>query len=831
MSRRLFFQSPLLRATAAVALLACSDSGQGIMATPDAPPTVDNPDAAAGGQAVLKRASRSSTIAISDDDKTVVMVNPQNDSISIFQTSDLSRTIVPTGKEPRAVVIGPDRTTAYVANTGDGTVVKVVNIDSNPTVAGTAQVGSEPTGLALSPTGARLFVAAFAEGEIDVIDTASMTEAHAPVKGQIKNPYGVAVTNNGNADDNDELLLVPEFYGEVIPELAADARQLDKSRRGRVRVYDLANLAPSGDSIAFEAHDTGVAPGGAAATVFASPNQLRSIFIRRDATHPEDNGKARLYLTSVAAAPQPPTRFDGDTFPFVYVADLATRGEITTADGTTNLTAKLLNDFEPKGKFDGKFFLGELYDMSFTSSGNGEGSVAYAVAQGADVVQRISFAADNVVLGSKVNNQIDVIGDAKDIHAGCKGPNGIVVANDNGKAYVNCWTSQRMAVIALGDDQKALSFEQAFPPAAENASIDRGRRFYFTGRGRWAGDGTATTPPTATGNGLAWKSCGGCHPNGLSDNITWIFGTGPRQSTSMDGTFSHGAELKQRALNWTAVNDEIHDFERNTRTTAGGLGAITTAAAGDCGTLGKETRQALGGELATPVVSFQDTEGNCQHDWDDIEAWVKTIRPPAALKHVDSSKVARGEAIFNGDGACNKCHGGPGWTISRRPYDVRKAGLDMAAIAAIDFVRGAPWPDLWNNHVKQIELEQPGNVPLVQIACVLRNLLAPSIPNTFGPAALELKPNLTDVAEGNSGYNVPSLYGLSLGAPYLHSGLAVSLDDLLVNFPGHTTAGNGNFEPSADDREALIAYLLSIDAGKPEALVPSGFDKCVELNP
>ena len=94
MSRRLFFQSPLLRATAAVALLACSDSGQGIMATPDAPPTVDNPDAAAGGQAVLKRASRSSTIAISDDDKTVVMVNPQNDSISIFQTSDLSRTIV-----------------------------------------------------------------------------------------------------------------------------------------------------------------------------------------------------------------------------------------------------------------------------------------------------------------------------------------------------------------------------------------------------------------------------------------------------------------------------------------------------------------------------------------------------------------------------------------------------------------------------------------------------------------------------------------------------------------------------------------------------------------
>ena len=37
--------------------------------------------------AVLKRASKSSAIAITGDDKYVVAVNPENDSISVFRTT------------------------------------------------------------------------------------------------------------------------------------------------------------------------------------------------------------------------------------------------------------------------------------------------------------------------------------------------------------------------------------------------------------------------------------------------------------------------------------------------------------------------------------------------------------------------------------------------------------------------------------------------------------------------------------------------------------------------------------------------------------------------
>src|SRR5678816_2452156 len=134
----------------------------------------DQPDAAP--PAVLHRASRSSTIALTDDGSRVVMVNPQDDSISVFTTADNLRTgKVTTGGEPSNVVIDAAGV-AYVANRADATVVKVTGLDqATPAIAGTAAVGSEPIGLALSPTGARLFVAEFAESRVSVIDTASMT--------------------------------------------------------------------------------------------------------------------------------------------------------------------------------------------------------------------------------------------------------------------------------------------------------------------------------------------------------------------------------------------------------------------------------------------------------------------------------------------------------------------------------------------------------------------------------------------------------------------------------------------------------------------------------
>jgi hypothetical protein len=82
--------------------------------------------------------------------------------------------------------------------------------------------------------------------------------------------------------------------------------------------------------------------------------------------------------------------------------------------------------------------------------------------------------------------------------------------------------------------------------------------------------------------------------NGLVDSVTWMFPDGPRQAISMQSTFNqkdvvikNGAPLlpqsHQRALNWSAVRDEVQDFTRNIRAVSGGGGLIVGIPEGAAG--------------------------------------------------------------------------------------------------------------------------------------------------------------------------------------------------------------------------------------------------------
>ena len=232
-----------------------------------------------------------------------------------------------------------------------------------------------------------------------------------------------------------------------------------------------------------------------------------------------------------------------------------------------------------------------------------------------------------------------------------------------------------MAVLDFTSQNVATVVESSAPATS---AVDKGRHFFFTGRGRWSGDGSGAVAPA--NQGQAWSACGSCHPDGLTDNVTWIFGAGPRQSTSMDGSFSHGAGAqKQRVFNWTGIIDEMHDFEANTRGTSGGMGAITNAPViGGCGDLTQETRRgldvagALPGALAVSAKEIADgtkgltTGAHCvRTDWDDINEYTKSIRPVSARRFADAAAVARGLTVFTTNG-CAKCHGGAGWTVSSR---------------------------------------------------------------------------------------------------------------------------------------------------------------------
>jgi hypothetical protein len=76
--------------------------------------------------------------------------------------------------------------------------------------------------------------------------------------------------------------------------------------------------------------------------------------------------------------------------------------------------------------------------------------------------------------------------------------------------------------------------------------------------------------------------------------VTWMFADGPRQAISMESTFEFGAAViqnggpalpasHQRALNWSAVRDEVQDFTRNIRAVSGGGGLILGIAEGAAG--------------------------------------------------------------------------------------------------------------------------------------------------------------------------------------------------------------------------------------------------------
>ena len=488
--------------------------------------------------------------------------------------------------------------------------------------------------------------------------------------------------------------------------------------------------------------------------------------------------------------------------------------------------------------------------------------MGYAIGRAGDVMVRTTFDHDHgtVSVGSSQNIEIDLAGN--DIIGKCQGPIGVAVV-DTTKAYVNCWITRRLAVVNLESQSLAATVESAPGPRDDvEASVQRGRRFYFTGRGRWSNAGT-----NGAVGGEGWSSCGSCHPDGLTDNMTWIFASGPRQTTSQDGTFSHGdphQPQKQRILNWTAIFDRHHDFERNTRDVSGGLGAITTAATiDDCNKLDKEIQVALAvggvaiGGLGKPLKELADDPAValCQHkDWDDVENFVRVIRPPRARRSIADEKVHRGRELFV-EGGCVQCHGGAGWTVSRLFFT--PTSPTNAALAVEPFLPPAFFPLTFTypngaNPRTQISAQppipfadqtgpaEPAAIGIAEVACVLRNVGSFGVPDdTAATDLLEVRPfqgNLVR-SEGRAGYNVPSLYGVALGAPYLHHGQAPTLQALFTDprWQFHTNAGNANFSLTLGDPavlDDLISFLWSIDAEQPELGVATdphtgnSFDAC-----
>jgi YVTN family beta-propeller protein len=128
----------------------------------------------ARAQSSVPSPTHSSPIAITSDDQFVWSVNPDNDSVSVFNVAgDANQKVaeIAVGKEPWCVAITPDNTKVYVTNMASGTV-SVINAATQQVIK-TIAVGTEPFGCAVSPEGDKLYVANQSSESVSVIGTKS----------------------------------------------------------------------------------------------------------------------------------------------------------------------------------------------------------------------------------------------------------------------------------------------------------------------------------------------------------------------------------------------------------------------------------------------------------------------------------------------------------------------------------------------------------------------------------------------------------------------------------------------------------------------------------
>ena len=814
-----------------------------------------------------KAPSRSSSIALTSDNRKLVVVNRQNDSVSVIEVRDAhgndTQTLlaeIPVGKEPRYVVLAPNDNIAYITNTVDGTVSIIDLSLTVPALSGQAiSVGSEPRGIAVTPNGKYVYVANHTSGNVSVIRTRDLQVVNTVTTGG--NPMAIAISNDGDDDDLDEEVLVTRFFSETIdpinrPDGFDDSKQgvidrfkVDASLTTTPAVTQLT-IAPltnsglpadrrqfcsntrtilqnNGDVVFFNSGVDGAGDGASklakdtfcpdVASVDASaegaigknlqgvyPNQLYAAILRNN----------KLYIPNVGAAPEPPVKFNVNIQALVSALDLTTNSQLTT--NLNNLIKKETQPTDPTQSLD-RLFGSDIVAID----ANAEGNQFLIVSRGGNYVIRASLASDGSLdIGAPNNVTRFQTGNL---------PSGVVMSTDGNRAYTNNELSTSVTAIDLATNQVLeRDIASSTPPLAGTQKHRNlvGKLTFFTSLGvpdthDSNGDGRfdialrdivpLTSRGKASDNG--WSSCASCHEDGHSDNVTWIFPTGPRQAIALEGTFAKGNLNDQRILNWNAVRGSVTDFNNNSRGVQGGTGHATN----------------VNGVNRTAEVFNHGPTTGISDALDAMTEWVaNSVRAPILPDPSDTVALASGRSVFESN--CSSCHGGKKWTKSQTaPLYQNNPTFAKNPLAANFFAAGKE-PALDENLTvggpqiisvtyngvvtrfldkvgtldssKALEIRGAGAIGggVISIAGDANEGVTVAKQSTQGFASL-----------GGAGFNSPSLLGVAYHAPYFHDGSAETLDDV---FARHTLpdAGDATIATQINDTATLSNLKLFLNA-------------------
>ncbi len=789
------------------------------------------------------RPTTSSPIAISRNDRLIWVVNSGNDNVSVIRpdTQAVLATIA-VGSEPEAIALTPDNKFAYVANAASGTVsVIAINdpawgtFDAN--VVTNITVGAEPWNVVCSPNGRRMFVANSGQDTVTVIDTTGhRVVGHVDLRNSLANdpdrsrsfqPRGLAVSVDSTK------LYVTRFLSYTKP----GGRQGDDfGKEGLVAVLDIdtasSNLADYrvARTVTLAPQITGFRfPGQTnppAGDTAAFPNQLQSVVLRGN----------QAYLPNIAASPSGPLRFNLDTHAFVSVID--------GINGTTPVdagAARFLNlhlgarDPEPGKR---RVFFANPWAMAFTSQ-SGVGS-AYVVSAASDVLVKLTVAADGSLaftVDANTTRFIDLNDPDNPATSGAKAgknPQGIAITSDGTRAYVANFVSRNVSVVDLNSDAVIAVVSTADLPAPGSAGETNlvGAEMFFSSRGNFDSiPGTNSLRDRLSSEG--WQSCSSCHFKGLTDGVVWQFAAGPRKSVPLNATFNPHNRTQQRVLNYSAIFDEVEDFEINIRNVSGpgplaggaldpnhglliGDNGDLNVAPGVLNSFARANADRPQVTVTLPGSTHRVPALTALREW--VRNKVRTPnspRPGYGGAAATSAELLQGRRLFTQAG-CVTCHGGQDWTISLKNFTSPPAATtfftERAPAQTFGNPVGTQFLDQLLRDVGSFNLGVPGPGKPLGNDVGADEKAAPAVSNGALQAAQDgLGIDYNGDGKG-VGFNVPSLLGLNVLPPYLHHGAAESLA-AVVGDVRHRTDNGRQLDTLANpaDQALVVKFLASID--------------------
>jgi YVTN family beta-propeller protein len=728
------------------------------------------------------------------------------------------------GADPFSLTASADGKRVFVSNAKDNTlsVIDLGTGDGPYTRLADILVGSEPHGTA--ELDGKVYVANYGEGTLSVIDIATLARVDTIdlVSGavRIQNPHAVTALPDGR-------LWVADFFARPVPGKPVDQIEgFDDGKEGRLCVIEggtirnivvLAPVVDAGFPADRRPFDTA---NGAVNNTFRAPagidpqavpqgalfNQLFSLAF-------DESGK-RIYATSIAAQPSPPVKFDVNVQAIVGVVDSAAAAALPALHKNLNLLIKdnFANEPAPAPPFTNATTRLDRAFAADTVAAVIKSNVGAFVSRAGSFLMKADIAADGTLSLAKDSRGAVLRIPTTNI------PGGVALSADGKRAYVGSELTGQLTVIDFGNGTVLGTVDTAETPTDPLRRKELlGQLTFFTGMGLPAQVAANTDPRTVDTHrhrnmqsSNNWSSCASCHPFGHSDTMTWIFGTGPRQTLSLDAFFARGSTVEdglattdQKISNWNAERQGVTEFNNNSRAVQGGFGFTPQALA------------AIDAGLAAAAVADAGLVFNggprlgISNALDFETVWVASLRAPNRSTRLDSTVVDQGRALFGN--TCATCHGGTKWSRSNR------------------IVNNARWPDPAFSAAPlplSTFLQVPaGTTTITAFDSDGNNSFETLVVDTSVPGftldlsnPIELRGATALIGKASAGlavsFQMPSLFNARNTAPYGHHGRAQTLEAVFLPL---ASAGlnHPTFGLTPAQLTQVLTFVQAIDENQP----------------